>query len=145
MMQALRKLSLCFASVLAFGLLDGTAEAKRAEYEINGTTYTYNTKSRVQVEFARRRIEAANRADNVKARAAVEAASNPFPRLFGSSAKAEVAAAEAEVQRLLAEREPSRAEAYAVERQVRREVRIERRRMALESRAKKRQQVAQTA
>src|SRR5215210_4831058 len=102
MMQALRKLSLCFASVLAFGLLTGTAEARRAEYEINGTTYTYNTKNRVQVEFARRRIEAANRVAEIKGRAAAEVTSNPFVRLFGSRTQAEVPGAEAELQRLLA-------------------------------------------
>jgi hypothetical protein len=145
MMQAARKLSLCFASVLAFGLIAGTAEAKRAEYEINGIAYTYSTKNRAQVELARRRIEAANRAAEIKARASAEAVSNPLVRLFGSRTQAEVPAAEAELQKVLAEREPSRAEAYAVERQVRRELRVERRRIALESRARKRQQVARKA
>jgi hypothetical protein len=106
MMQALRKLSLCFASVLAFGLIAGRAEAKRAEYEINGTTYTYSTKNRVQVELAGRRIEAASRVAEIKARAVAEAASNPFVRLFGSRTEAEMAAAEAELQRLLAEPNP---------------------------------------
>jgi hypothetical protein len=98
MMQAARKLSLCFASLLGFGLLAGAAEAKRAEYEINGTTYTYSTKNRAQVELARRRIEAANRAAEIKARAAAEVASNPLVRLFGSRIQAEVPAAEAELK-----------------------------------------------
>ena len=141
-MQALRPLSLCFASVLAFGVVAGAAEARQVEYEINGTTYTYSTGSRVQVELARRRIEAANRVDEIKVRAAAEAASNPFVQLFGSPTQAEVPAAQAELQKVLAEPEPSRAEANAVDRQVRRELRIERRRMAVESRAKKRQQIA---
>ena len=136
-MQAFRPLSLCFAWVLAFGVVAGAAEARQVEYEINGTTYTYSTRSRVQVEFARRRIEAANRVDEIKVRAAAEAVRNPFVQLFGSPTQAELPAAEAELQRLLAEPEPSRAEANAVDRQVRRELRIERRRMAAESRAKK--------
>jgi hypothetical protein len=145
MMRAVRKLSLYLASMLALGLFAGTAQAKRAQYEIGGVTYTYNTKNRLQIEMARQRIEAANRVDDIKAKAAAEAASNPFVRLFGSRIQAEVPAAEAELQRLLADRAPSRFEAYAVERQVRREVRIERRRIALESRAKKRQQAGGNA
>jgi hypothetical protein len=89
-------------SALTFAAGAVPAEAKIIEYEINGQVYSYNSRSRAQVEAARLRINAANRADELREQARTERESNFFIRFFGSATQTAAAQAETELQRILA-------------------------------------------
>jgi hypothetical protein len=88
-------------SALTFAAIAGPAEAKIMRYEISGQVYSYNTKSRAQIEAARVRIDSANRADELREQARAERESNILVRLFGSPTQSAAAQAEAELQRIL--------------------------------------------
>jgi hypothetical protein len=89
-------------SALAFAAATVTAEAKIIQYDINGQVYSYNSKSRAEIEAARVRIDAANRADELREQARAERESNFLVRMFGSPTQTAAAQAEAELQRILA-------------------------------------------
>ena len=89
-------------SALTFAAGAVPAEAKIIEYEINGQVYSYNSRSRAQVEAARLRINAANRTDELREQARTERESNFFIRFFGSATQTAAAQAETELQRILA-------------------------------------------
>jgi hypothetical protein len=89
-------------SALTFAAGAVPAEAKIIQYEINGQVYSYNSRSRAQVEAARLRINAANRADELREQARTERESNFFIRFFGSATQTAAAQAETELQRILA-------------------------------------------
>ncbi len=89
-------------SVLTFAAIAVPAEAKIIQYEINGQVYSYSSKSRPEIEAARVRINAANRADELREQARAERDSNFLVRLFGSPVQTAAAQAEAELQRTLA-------------------------------------------
>ena len=89
-------------SALTFAAGAVPAEAKIIEYEINGQVYSYNSRSRAQVEAARLRINAANRADELREQAKTEREANFFIRFFGSATQTAAAQAETELQRILA-------------------------------------------
>jgi hypothetical protein len=96
------KCTLAFAvSAFTFVMFAGQARAKIIHYEINGQTYSYDSKSRAQIEVARIRIEAANRADELRERARVEQETNIFVRLFGSPTQTASTQADAELQQFL--------------------------------------------
>ena len=89
-------------SALIFAASAVRAEAKIIQYEINGQVYSYNSQNRAQVEAARLRINAANRADELREQARTERESNFFVRFFGSATQTAAAQAEAELRRILA-------------------------------------------
>src|SRR5688500_10758284 len=89
-------------SALTFAAGAVPAEAKIIQYEINGQVYSYNSQSRAQIEVARLRINAANRADELREQARTERESNFFVRFFGSATQTAAAQAEAELRRILA-------------------------------------------
>ena len=89
-------------SALSFAASAVPAEAKIIQYEISGQVYSYNSQSRAQVEAARLRINAANRADELREQARTERESNFFVRFFGSATQTAAAQAETELQRILA-------------------------------------------
>src|SRR5215213_4928759 len=93
------------ASVVALGALLGGVEAKIVFYEINGQRYSYDTNNRQQTATARKRIEAAKSAEAATAQAAAERASNPLVAIFGSQTQREAAAAQAQLQQVIAEQE----------------------------------------
>jgi hypothetical protein len=93
------------ASVVALGALLGGVEAKTVFYEINGQRYSYDTNNRQQTATARKRIEAAKSAEAATAQAAAERASNPLVAIFGSQTQREAAAAQAQLQQIIAEQE----------------------------------------
>jgi hypothetical protein len=93
------------ASVVALGALLGGVEAKTVFYEINGQRYSYDTNNRQQTATARKRIEAAKTAEAATAQAAAERASNPLVAIFGSQTQREAAAAQAQLQQVIAEQE----------------------------------------
>jgi hypothetical protein len=93
------------ASVVALGALLGGVEAKTVFYEINGQRYSYDTNNRQQTATARKRIEAAKSAEAATAQAAAERASNPLVAIFGSQTQREAAAAQAQLQQVIAEQE----------------------------------------
>ena len=93
------------ASVVALGALLGGVEAKTVFYEINGERYSYDTNNRQQTANARQRIEAAKTAEAATAQAAAERASNPLVAIFGSQTQREGAAAQAQLQQIIAEQE----------------------------------------
>jgi hypothetical protein len=86
---------------LTFAGIAAPAEAKIIQYEISGRVYSYNSQSRTQIEAARVRINAANRADELREQARAERESNFFVRLFGSPMQTAAMQAEAELQRAL--------------------------------------------
>jgi hypothetical protein len=88
-------------SALTFGAIVMPAEAKIIQYEINGQGYSYNSRNRAEIEAARVRINAANRADELREQARAERESNLFVRLFGSPMQTAAAQAEIELQRIL--------------------------------------------
>jgi len=89
------KCTVVFAiSAFTFAVFAGQARAKIIQYEINGQVYSYNSKSRAQIEDARVRIEAGNRADELRERARAEQEANIFVRLFGSPIQATSAQAD---------------------------------------------------
>jgi hypothetical protein len=99
----MRSVSMLIAvSTLTFAVITGQAQAKIIKYEINGQAYSYNPKSRAEIEEARVRIEAANRADELRERARAEREANLFVRLFGSPTQAASAQADTELQKILA-------------------------------------------
>jgi len=100
----MRSVMLLVISTFTFTVSAVQAEAKIIQYEINGQVYSYNSKSRAQIEDARLRIEAANRADELRERAKAEREGNFFVRLFGSPAQAASAQADAELHEILARR-----------------------------------------
>ena len=87
-------------SALTFAATGLPAEAKIIQYEINSQVYYYNSQSRGQIEAARLRINAANRADELREQARAERESNIFVRLFGSPTQTAAARAETELQRI---------------------------------------------
>jgi hypothetical protein len=89
-------------SALTFAASAVPAAAKIIQYEINGQVYSYNSQNRAQVEAARLRINAANRADELREQARAERESNFFVRFFGSATQTAAAQAETELQRILA-------------------------------------------
>jgi hypothetical protein len=89
-------------SALIFAASAVRAEAKIIQYEINGQVYSYNSQNRAQVEAARLRINAANRADELREQARTERESNFFVRFFGSATQTAAAQAKTELQRILA-------------------------------------------
>jgi hypothetical protein len=93
------------ASVVALGALFGGVEAKTVFYEINGQRYSYDTNNRQQTAAARKQIEAAKIAEAATAQAAAERASNPLVAIFGSQTQREAAAAQAQLQQIIAEQE----------------------------------------
>jgi alkylhydroperoxidase family enzyme len=93
------------ASVVALGAFLGGVEAKTVFYEINGQRYSYDTNNRQQTATARKRIEAAKTAEAATAQAAAERASNPLVAIFGSQTQREAAAAQAQLQQVIAEQE----------------------------------------
>jgi hypothetical protein len=93
------------ASVVALGALLGAVEAKTVFYEVNGQRYSYDTNNRQQTAAARTRIEAAKTAEAAKAQAAAERSSNPLVAIFGSQTQREAAAAQAQLQQVIAEQE----------------------------------------
>jgi hypothetical protein len=96
------KSALPFAvSAITFTAIAGPVEAKTIQYEINGQVYSYSSKSRAQIEAARVRIDAANRADQLREQARAERESKFFVRLFGSPTQTAAAQAETELQRIL--------------------------------------------
>jgi NADH dehydrogenase/NADH:ubiquinone oxidoreductase subunit G len=93
------------ASVVALGALFGGVEARTVFYEINGQRYSYDTNNRQQTAAARKQIEAAKIAEAATAQAAAERASNPLVAIFGSQTQREAAAAQAQLQQIIAEQE----------------------------------------
>jgi hypothetical protein len=93
------------ASALALGIMAEGAEAKKVFYDINGQRYSYDTNDPDEVAAARKRIEAANAADAVRAKAAAERAANPLVSIFGSQAQRDAAQAQVRVQQLIVEQE----------------------------------------
>ncbi|MBZ6077907.1 hypothetical protein [Microvirga puerhi] len=93
------------ATVLALPLLCGSAEARKASYEINGKRYTYETNDPQQVESARKRIEAANAADAARTKAEAEKTATPLVSVFGSEAQMEAANTKAHLEQVLAEQD----------------------------------------
>ncbi|WP_201839414.1 hypothetical protein [Microvirga zambiensis] len=93
------------ASVVALGAILGAVEAKTVFYEINGERYSYDTNNRQQTANAHQRIEAAKAAEAATAQAAAERASNPLVTIFGSQTQREAAAAQAQLQQIIAEQD----------------------------------------
>jgi hypothetical protein len=98
-------------SVVAFGTLIGSVEAKTVFYEINGQRYSYDTSNRKQAAAARKQIEAAKVAEAAQAKAAAERASNPLVALFGSQAQREAAEALAQLEKILSDQQQQAAAA----------------------------------
>ena len=96
------KLAYCGMIALAVSVFSAGAEAKLIRYEIDGKQYSYSTNNIQQTKEARRRIEAANAARGIKAKAEEERTTNPLVRLFGSPAQREAAEAQARVDQAVA-------------------------------------------
>lgn len=90
--------------LIATGLLASKSEAKVVRYEIEGQQYSYNTQSRAQVALARERLNAAEAALALRAKAEAERAATPLVRIFGSSTQTQAKLAEAHLQQVLAKR-----------------------------------------
>jgi formate-dependent nitrite reductase cytochrome c552 subunit len=101
-MWSVRSALLFGVFALTFAAAAVPAKAKIIQYEINGQVYSYNSQSRAQIEAARLRINAANRADELREQARAERESNFFVRLFSSATQTAAAQAETELQRILA-------------------------------------------
>src|SRR5215212_188072 len=89
-------------AVVLWAPLDAV-EAKLVRYQINGQTYAYSTRNRHQTQEARRRIEAAQAAASIKAKADAERAANPLVGVFGSPTQVNAAAAQVRAQQALAQ------------------------------------------
>ncbi|EIM26883.1 hypothetical protein [Microvirga lotononidis] len=92
-------------SVVAFGTLIGSVEAKTVFYEINGQRYSYDTSNRKQAAAARKQIETAKAAEAAQAKAAAERASNPLAALFGSQTQREAAEAQAQLAKFVSDQQ----------------------------------------
>ncbi len=90
-------------SVVAFGTLMASVQAKTVFYEINGQRYSYDTSNRKQAAAARKQIEVAKAAEVAQAKAAAERASNPLVALFGSQTQREAAEAQALLEKILSD------------------------------------------
>jgi hypothetical protein len=90
-------------SALALSLMIAPASARIITYEINGKYYTYDSTKPQEIAVARKRIEAANAADQAKADAAAERVRNPFTAIFGSKLQDAARAAQAHLERVMAE------------------------------------------
>lgn len=96
-------LTMLAASVVALGALLGGVEAKTVFYEINGQRYSYDTNNRQQTATAQKQIKAAKTVEAATVQAAAERASNPLVAIFGSQTQREAAAAQAQLQQIIAE------------------------------------------
>jgi len=96
-------------SVVAFGTLIGSVQAKTVFYEINGQRYSYDTSNRKQAAAARKQLEAAKAAEAAQAKAAAERASNPLVALFGSQTQREAAEAQAQLEKILSDQQQAAA------------------------------------
>jgi hypothetical protein len=99
------------SSVLALAIALGSAEAKTVSYEIKGKRYTYESTSRKEVMSARKLIDAANAADRANAAAKEERAHNPLVAIFGSEIQQAATAAQASLEKALAEYPPTTVDA----------------------------------
>ena len=100
-MWSVRSALLFAVFALTFAAIAIPAKAKIIQDQINGQVYSYSSQSRAQIEAARLRINAANRANELRERARAERESNFFVRLFGSRTQTAAAQAETELQRIL--------------------------------------------